>query len=492
MMRTTTRTAAALALALGLAVAGATAQTQAGTPKQTPPPPQPAKDIRFPAFEQKTLGSGLRVVVVEQHETPAVSVQLMVHAGKAYGSPAKAGIAAATADLLREGTQTRSAQQIAETIDSVGGTLFTGATADTAVAVTTVTSDQIDLALELLADMVLRPTFPAEEIERWRRQTLGSLQVQQESAPYLANAAFERVVFGDHPYGLPETGTPESVQGITRDDLIAFHRERWAPNGAILAVVGDIQPADAFSKVERAFGSWAKGKDPGVPKLQTVTPEKPRVLVIDKPDAVQTEIRAGHVGRAYTDPDFFNSQVYNSVLGMGGSARLFQEIRRKRGLSYGAGSTFFRAYEPGFFRASTFTKTETTADALGVLLDVVRGMAESPVPAEELESRTTFLTGAFPFEIETPQGIAGKVLEAMKYGLGREYLESYRDRLAAVTAPQVQDFARRRIRLEHGWIVLVGNASAFREALEKKVGPVEVIPYKEVDLLRADLRKAKG
>lgn len=487
----TTRTAIALALALGIAVSGATAQTQSGASRQTPPPPQPPKDIRFPAFEQKTLGNGLRVVVVEQHETPAVSVQLLVHAGKAYGPPAKAGIAATTAGLLREGTQTRSSQQIAEAIDSVGGSLFSGATADTATAMVSVTSDQIDLGLELLADVVLRPTFPAEEIERWRRQTLSALQVQQETAPYLANAAFERVVFGDHPYGLPEIGTPESVQGITQDDLIAFHRERWVPNGAILAVVGDVQPADAFSKVERAFGSWAKGKDPGVPKLQTMTPEKPRVLVIDKPDAVQTEIRAGHVGMVYTDPDFFTSQVYNSILGVGGSARLFQEIRRKRGLSYGANSTFFRAYQPGFFRASTFTKTETTADALGVLLDVVRGMAETPVPPDELESRKTFLTGAFPFEIETPQGIASKVLEAMKYGLGREYLESYRDRLAAVTAAQIQDFAKRRVRLNQGLIVLVGNASAFREALEKKVGPVEVIPYKEIDLLRTDLRKAK-
>lgn len=488
-MRTTTRTA--VALALGLAVFGAAAQTQSGASRQTPPPPQPPKDIRFPAFEQKTLGNGLRVVVVEQHETPAVSVQLLVHAGKTYGPPAKAGIAATTAGLLREGTQTRSSQQIAEAIDSVGGSLSSSATADTATAMVSVTSDQIDLGLELLADVALRPTFPAEEVERWRRQTLSGLQVQQESAPYLANAAFERVVFGEHPYGLPEIGTPESVQGITRDDLIAFHRERWVPNGAILAVVGDVQPADAFSKVERAFGNWAKGKDPGVPKLQTMTPEKPRVIVIDKPDAVQTEIRAGHVGMVYTDPDFFTSQVYNSILGVGGSARLFQEIRRKRGLSYGASSTFFRAYEPGFFRASTFTKTETTADALGVLLDVVRGMAETPVPPDELESRKTFLTGAFPFEIETPQGIAGKVLEAMKYGLGREYLESYRDRLAAVTAPQIQDFAKRRVRLNQGLIVLVGNASAFREALEKKVGPVEVIPYKEVDLLRANLRKAK-
>lgn len=491
-IKTVSSRIAALLLILWAAASTAVAQEPARKPKQTPPPPQPEKEIRFPAFEQKTLPNGLRVVVVEHHETPAVSLQLQVLAGKVFTPPAKAGLAAATAELLRQGTQSRSAQQIAEAIDSVGGTLSTGGSWDSALAYAGVTSDQLDLGFELLADVVLRPSFPPEEIERWRRQTLNGLRVQQEDASYLADASFERAVFGEHPYGLPETGTPASVQGITRDDMVAFHREHYVPNQSMLAVVGDVKPAEVFAKVERAFGAWAKGKSHEIPKVQAAGAGKPRIVVVDKPDAVQTEIRAGQIGLAYRDPDYFVSQVYNSVLGGGASARLYDEIRRKRGLSYGAYSNFVYMLQPGSFTASTFTKTESTVEALDTMLEVVQGLTQKPVPPEELAGRKTYLTGVFPLEIETAEGIAGKVLEAMKYGLGREYLESYRDRLDAVTADQVRSFAQRRIQARPPLVVLVGNASAFRADLEKKHGAVEVIPYQELDLLRADLRQEKA
>jgi zinc protease len=355
-----------------------------------------------------------------------------------------------------------------------------------------VTSDQLDLGLDLLADIVLHPSFPAEEVERWRSQTLNSLQIQSESASYLADAVFERAVLGSHPYGLPDEGTPESVRALTRDDLVAFHRAHYVPNGAILALVGDVKPADAFARVERAFAGWKKGTDPEVPKVVEESRDKPRVIVVDKPDAVQTEIRAGHVGLAFNDPDFFASQVYNSVLGQGASARLFEEVRRKRGLSYGASSGFVRGNQPGWFRASTFTKSESTAEALQVSLDVIAGLAKEPVPAAELTERKTFITGAFPLEIETPAGISAKVIEALKYGHDRQWLESYRDKLDAVTAAEVQSFAQRRIHPEKALIVLVGNAAAFKADLEKKYGAVEVIPYRELDLLRPDLRKKQG
>jgi zinc protease len=486
------RKSAVLTLALWAAAAAVLGAAEApAKPKQTPPPAQPAKQVRFPSFEQKTLANGLRIVVIEQHEIPAVGLELLIQAGKAHEATAKAGLSQATAELLRQGTATRSAQQIAEAIDSVGGNLSTNGAWDSAYAFVQLTSDQIDLGLDLLSDIILHPSFPAEEIERWRSQTINSLQVDMEDASTLADTAFERAVFGDHPYGLPDAGTPESVQGITRDDLVAFHKARYVPNGAILAIVGDVKAADAFAKAERTFGGWSKGEDAKVPPVTEPQRDKPRVIVLDKPDAVQTEIRVGQVGLAFTDPDAFVSEVYNSVLGEGSSARLYNEVRRNRGLSYGANSSFIRAYQPGWFQASTFTKSASSAEALKVTLDVIAGMAKEPVPADELASRKTYLTGAFPMEIETPQGIATKVLEALKYGYDRTWLETYRDKLDAVTAQQVQSFAQRRIHPEKALIVLVGNAAAFKADLEKAYGPVEVIPYKEVDLLRPDLRKAK-
>ncbi|HEX3527628.1 MAG TPA: pitrilysin family protein [Thermoanaerobaculia bacterium] len=478
----------ALALSAWAGTAGA-ATTAPATKKQTPPPPQPAKEVHFPAFEEKTLANGLRVIVIERHEVPAVGLQLLMQAGKAHAPTAKAGLADGTALLLREGTATRSAQQIAEAIDAVGGELSINGSWDSAYASVQVTSDQVGLGLDLLADVVLHPSFPAGEIERWRAQTLNSLQIQQQDAHYLADAVFERAVFGDHPYGLPEAGTPDSVRGITRDDLVAFHHAHYVPNGAILAVVGDIKAADAFARVERAFGGWARGREEQVAPVHEPARDKPRILVIDKPDAVQTEIRVGQVGLAFKDPDHFTSEVYNSVLGEGASARLYEEVRRKRGLSYGAGTAFVAAYQPGWFKASTSTKSETSVEALQVTLNVIADMAKQPVPADELAARKTYLTGVFPLEIETPDGIAGKVLEAYKYGYDRKWLESFRDKLDAVTAEQVQTFAQKRIHPDHALAVLVGNAAAFKAGLEKAFGPVEVIPIGQVDLLRSDLRK---
>jgi zinc protease len=499
-----TLTAAALTvLALQTAASGVRAHAQTTTasqapspsttakPKQAPPPPQPAKDVQFPSFEQKTLPNGLRVVVVEHHETPAVTVQMLIKAGQAFEPAAKAGLSGATANLLREGTATRSAQQIAGAIDSIGGNLNAFAGRDSAYVTLQVTSDQLDLGLGLLTDVVLRPSFPAEELERWRRQSLNGLQVQQKNAAYLASATFQRAVFGEHPYGLPFEGTPESLSGLGRDDLSAFHREHYVPNETILAVVGDVKPAEAFAKIERAFGAWQKGKNHEVPKVEAARVNKHRIVVVDVPDAVQTEIRVGQVGLAFRDPDFFVSEVYNSVLGGGSTARLYQEIRQKRGLSYGASSSFSKALQPGWFRASTFTKTESTVEALQVLLEAMQALEDTPVPAAELEARKTYLSGVFPLEIETPEGIASKVVEALMYGYGREYIESYRGRIDAVTAEQVQSFAQRRIHPESTLIVVAGNASAFLPDLQKKIGPAEVIPYQELDLLRADLRKPK-
>lgn len=478
---------AALALLAGTAAADAQQARKA-----TPPPPQPEKQIRFPAFEEKTLANGLRVVAIEHHETPAVSAQLILPAGKVYEPAAKAGLASATAELLTQGTQSRSAQDIAGAIDSVGGNLSTNASSDAGVVAVRVTSDQLDLGLELLADVVLRPSFPQEEIERWRRQALNALQIQQNDPNYVADVAFLRALFGAHPYGQPSAGTPESLRGLTREDLTAFHQRQYVPNGAILAIVGDIRPADAFARAERAFGAWKKGEEPKAP---AVTPGSTgaggrRIVVVDKPDAVQTQVRVGHLTIPYKDPALFAAEVYNSVAGGGSNARLYEEVRRKRGLSYGAYSDLSPRRMAGSFMATTSTKTESTVEALEQVLGVLGALEQTPVPAEELTARKTFITGSFPLQIETPEGIAGQVLEAMFYGLGRDYLESYRDRVQAVSAADLQTFAR-RLDPRASTIVLVGKASEFAEALGRKYGKFETIPAAELDLLQADLRRPK-
>jgi zinc protease len=475
------------------ATAGAQTSAKQETRKRaTPPGPAPAKEVHFPAFQEKTLANGLRIVVIEEHKDPLVSLRLVVKGGRSYEPEGKAGLAEAAASLLTKGTTKRSAQQIAEAVDFVGASLNTNAGLESGFATASVTSDQLDLGFDLLADVVLQPTFPQDEIDRWRRQALSSLQIRQKSAPYLASRAVERLVFGDHPYGRPATGTPESLRGLTRDDFAAYHKSHYIPNGAFLAVVGDVQPADAFARAERAFGGWAKGTDLSLPQVAPPRYERNRIVVIDKPDAVQTEIRLAQVAIPYRDPDHFVAAVYSSVTGGSPSARLYEEIRKKRGLSYGAQSFFVEPTQAGFFEASTFTKTETSAEALKVALEVLRDLQKEPVPASELEPAKTYITGAFPLEIETADGIADKVLEAMKFGYGREFLESYNQKISAVTAADVQRFARERIHPERMAIVLAGNASAFIEPLKKSFPDVEVIPVADLDLMRNDLRKPAG
>ncbi|HEX2222728.1 MAG TPA: pitrilysin family protein, partial [Thermoanaerobaculia bacterium] len=360
----------AAALAAPLLAAPAWTQESPQAPKESPPPAQPAREVRIPEVHEKTLPNGLRVVVLENHEQPSVSLRVVVPAGRVDDRPERAGLASATASLLNKGTATRSAREIAEAIDFVGGTLYAQASTDSSYAQTQLTSDQIDLGLELLADVVLRPSFPAEEVERWRKQTLNGLQVQLQSPEYLAQAVFERALFGEHPYGLPAIGTPQSVSALQRDDFVRFHQERYVPNGAIVTVAGDVKPAEAFAKVERHFGAWKKGAEPKRPAMSAgkAAPAR-RILVVDKPDAVQTQIYVGQLGVSYTDPGMFNAMVYSSVLGGGVSSRLYKEIRRDRGLSYGAYSGFQTPVQTGSFQATTSTKTESTMQALDLILE---------------------------------------------------------------------------------------------------------------------------
>jgi zinc protease len=481
----------AAALLLPAAAAAAAQPAAPAKPKATPPPAAPAADVRFPAFAEKTLANGLRVVVIEQHEQPLVSLRMVLKAGKSFEPAGKPGLAQATAALLTKGTASRSAQQIAETIDFVGGQLGASTGIESGFVNAAVTADQLDLGFELLADVVLHPTFPQDELDRWRRQALSGLQVQMQNAGYLADTALVRTLFGDHPYGRPEAGTAESLQALTRDELVAFHQRRYVPNQTLLAIVGDVKPADAFARAERAFAGWQKGEE--AKRLAAGVPAAGRrILVIDKPDAVQTEIRVGQVALAYRDPDLFASEVYNSVVGGNASARLYKKIRQERGLSYGARSFFVQANETGWFQASTFTKTETTVEALELALEVLREMQKEPVPEGELAAAKTYITGAFPLEIETADGIASKVLEAMIFGYGREFLESYNANIGKVGGADVQRFARERIDPERMTIVLAGNAKAFAETLGKKLGAFETLPAAEVDFLRADLRKPKA
>jgi zinc protease len=260
-------------------------------PTEGPPAPLSARPVDFPSYQVRTLPNGLQVVVVPHHEQPSVSFRMIVRAGAMQEPPDRPGVAAFVAALLNQGTTTKSAGEIATLIDSAGGLLGVGSANELTYVQGAVIKDQTDLALGLMSDIVRNPAFPPEEIALQKKQALSALQVGYDDPDYLAAAVFNRLVFGTHPYGRPNQGTPESIARLDRADLVTFHRRWFVPNNALMAVVGDLTADEAFAAVERAFGDWPRGEVPEV-EAPALPPPTRRIVVIDRPGSAQTEIRA--------------------------------------------------------------------------------------------------------------------------------------------------------------------------------------------------------
>jgi zinc protease len=456
------------------------------------PPAEAARLYKFPPVASKTLANGMRVFVVNSPAMPAVSVHLVLTAAGSVNDPqGRPGVAAMAANLLTQGTDKRTAQQIADSIDFVGGSLGANSSDDsTAVSVTVVKKD-FDLAMDLLSDITLHANFRAEELERQRQQLVSNLQVNYDDADYLASAAFQRVVFGQHPYGLPNEGTPASAPTISRDDVLKFRDTYYSPNTALLAFAGDISPEAAFAAAEKYFGAWETKTAPPAAAPPPQTTSGLHVIVIDKPDAVQTQIRVGKIGVRRADPDFIPLYVANRVFGGGYNSRLNTEVRIKKGLTYGASSIFDTRMLGGSFLATTFTRTEATMDALRLVVDLMKGMSQKNVKPEELKFAEDYLVGVYPIQTETPDEVAGRVLEWAHYSLAADYNETYQARIAAVTLDQVNAMGAKYFDPASLDIIVAGNASQFRDALKKEFPSAiyDEIPAAQLDLGQPDLRK---
>jgi zinc protease len=474
--------------ALALTAGSATAQVR-DWPSERPPQPLAARQVAFPPYEIKTLANGLRVVAVTHHEQPVVSLRLIIGAGGAHDPADKPGLANLVSLVLDQGTKSRSAQQIARTIDDIGGALGVGAGTDLTFINAVVMKDSFDLVLDLVSDVARNPAFAPEEIERQRQQVLSSLQVSYEDPDYLAGVVFDRLVYGFHPYGRPSSGTPDSVPAITRDDLAAFHARYFVPNNAILAVVGDVTPAEAVAGVEKAFGSWAP-RELQMPVFDDPPPPTRRVIVVDRPGAVQTEIRVGQVAIPRRHPDYMALNMAMKVLGGEGANRLQRVLRSERGLTYGAQADLETLKQSGDFMAETDTRSESTGDALRVVVDEYWRLRRERVNRGELESAQDYLAGSFPLTIETPSAIALQVLNVLFYGLDLQDLETFPQRVRAVTPGDIQRVAEQFLKPDRLSIVLVGDADAFVPQLRGAgFDKFERIPAAALDLTAVDLRR---
>jgi len=476
--------------ALLLLVSLATA-VNAQTPQATPPPPAAPRSGTFPKPVEQTLPNGLRVIVIERHESPLVSAQIVIKNGGEIDPPELAGVADMTASLLTKGTQSRDATKIAEEIESLGGSLESGARWDSSFATVGVMSDKISPAMEILADVVRRPTFKSEEVERLRQQYLDNLTLALGEPGSIARFVAARVVFGDSPYGHPLSGTTESLTRISAADIAKLHGRFYRPDNAILVIGGDISSKDGFALATKFFGDWQKPSTP-LPSLSAAmkgdTAKTGRIVVIDKPDAGQAAVYLARAGITRGDPDYFRGIVANSVLS-GYSGRLNQEIRIKRGLSYGAGSTLDTRRDVGPFVASAQTKNESGAQVAELLLGEIGRLSSSPPAEAELTPRKAVLIGSFSRNLETAQGLVNQVASLALYGLSLDEINRYINNVQAIGTADVQKFAGTRLDAKTSNIIVVGNAKLFLPGLQKKYPNVEVIPMTELDLNTALLRK---
>ena len=458
-------------------------------PSEQPPRPLAAHDVTFPPYEIRTLGNGMRVVAVLHHEQPAVSIRLLVGAGSAQDPKGKGGAANLMASLLDQGTTTRSAQQIADQIDFIGGDVGTGAATDLSFVNAIVMKDSFQTGMDLIADIARNPAFAPEEIARQKDQILSSIRVNADDPGYIADVVFDRLVYGFHPYGLPGTGTEDSLSSLTREDLQAFHRQYFIPNNMVLGIVGDVTSDEAFAAAERVFGSWPRGTLPPVTSIDPPAPAR-RIVIVDKPDAVQTSIRVGQLAIPRKHSDYLTWDVTVKILGGEGANRLHQVLRSQYGLTYGAEANTEARKDAGDFVAETDTRTDTTGQALRLMVDEFSRLVRERVGQRELADAQAYLAGSFPLTIETPDQIATQVLNVLFYDLPVAEIGSFRERVLAVTPEDIQRVARQYVRPDRLSIVLVGNARAFAsQLLELGFGAYEVIPVDQLDLMAPNFKR---
>ncbi len=459
-------------------------------PTETPPLPGAPRRLALPRPVEKMLPNGLRVVTISRPGTGLVSVVAIVRAGGSDDPVSGAGLAEVTTSLLTRGTSTRTATQVSEAVEDLGGTINAGAGWDSSTVALSVMSSRLDAALPVLADVIRHPAFNAEEVTRLRTETLDGLSVSVRSPGYLAQRATERIIFGDGPYGHSLSGTPESIRAITGQDVSQFYRSHYLPRRTVLVIAGDITPSEAAAAAERDFGDW-KGDEIATPTPLRLAglPASPRVIVIDKPDAGQAAVVLTQPGIRRSDPDYAVVRVMNSVLGDGYSSRINQEIRIKRGLSYGASSRFDARRDGGVFTASAQTRNDAAAEVAALLKQEVAGMSAATVPSDELTARKANLAGNYTRRLETGAGLAYAIADLEANELPLSTLATYLKEVQGVNASQVRAIAEKRLNSAQSSIVIVGDGRQFLPALRQKFSDVMVIPISRLDLNSAHLLK---
>ena len=435
------------------------------------------------------LDNGMRVLVVEKTGLPLVSARLSFGAGSADDLAGKAGVASMTAGLLTQGTATRSAPEIATEIEQLGADVGAGAGVDFSNVFANAPANVFPQAMALMADLVRNPAFSDEELDRLRTQSLDGLRIALTTPGTVAGMAAGRVIYGDAAYGSPGGGTVTTLPAITRDDVVAFHHRRYRPSDATLVFSGDIDEAEARTLAQSAFGDW---RDTNATADARVSPVgqalPPRIVVIDQPGAGQAAVTVALRGVSRTDADYFPLTLGNTLLGGSFTSRLNQEIRIKRGLSYGTRSGLGVRREDGLFTASAQTRNDAAVEVSDLILAEITRLSTTRPTASELTTRQAILTGAFGDQLETVDGLGGLVAGLALYDLPMSELAAYVGNVEAIDGAGVQSAFAEHLPVDRASLVIVGDAAQFIDALRAKHPNVEVIPISELNLDNAALK----
>ncbi|HET8647962.1 MAG TPA: pitrilysin family protein, partial [Vicinamibacteria bacterium] len=403
--------AAAAVLTLVLAASPAPAQT---VDRSRPPSPEPPRPLQLPPVQALTLANGLPVHLVERREVPTVEVLLVVRSGAAADPLERTGLASATADMLDEGAGGRDALALADAIEFLGAEVRTGSSWDFSTVALSVPVARLEPALGLMADVALRPDFPAPELERLRRRALTALLQARAVPGQVASHALAQALFAQHRYGLPAGGTASSLAALKADDLRAFHNRHYQPGNAALVVVGAVGK-EVAPLLEKAFGGWPRGAATAAPLTTPPQVKGRRIVLIDKPGAAQSLLRVGRVGPPRNTADYHALEVMNTLLGGSFTSRLNDNLREQHGYAYGAGSGFGYRLAGGTFQAAADVQTQSTAEALSEVLKELARIA-TPATAAEVDRARNYLALGYAEEFETYSLIASKVAEQVVYG----------------------------------------------------------------------------
>ena len=435
------------------------------------PAPARLRPVRFPPFRDVALPNGMTLLLVENHEQPTLSISLSFRAGTAYDPAGKEGTAALVAELLTKGTPTRDAEEIAAAIEGVGGSIAASAGDDFLTVSTDVLSDHADLAFTLLGDVTRRATFSDEELELARTRFLSSLEVELSAAGNVAGRAFQKEIYGRHPYG--RNTSAAAYRAITRNDVAGFAGRRIRPAGSLLVISGDITLPRAQELATQAFGTWRGAAAPAPAFPAAPAKRRTDILLVNRPGSVQSNIVIGNTTFLPTDTIYYPARIATHVLGGGSDSRLFMILREQKSWTYGSYAALRRSRGLGYWQATFEGRTEVTDSALTELLHQIDRVRTETIPDSELVAAKGFLVGSFPLTIETPAQIAQVVTTARLLGLSPDYIQRYRERLAAVSGARARAAAQRVFRRDALTVVVVGDAKALYDKL-KTIAPIRL------------------